>query len=98
MAKSLDQKMDADEESIDANNIEEEAEEEAKEGGGGVLRKKRKSEEEKDKEMEEEDTLVTKLDLQPGRQEHQQLNEHTIRLANRTKRNGCFFKQLIINI
>ena len=45
MAKSVDQKMDAGEESIDANDIEEEEEEER----GGGLRKRRRSEEEEKK-------------------------------------------------
>ena len=43
MAKPIDQKMDADEESIDANNIEEEEEER-----GGGLRKRRRSKEEEE--------------------------------------------------
>ena len=34
---------------------------------------------------EEEDTLETKFDLPVGHQEHQQLKEHMICLANRTK-------------
>ena len=59
MAKSIDQKMDVDEESIDANDNEEEEEEER---GGGELMKMRRSEEEEEeeeeKEMGEEDKLV----------------------------------------
>ena len=51
---------------------------------------RRSIEVEEEEEMEEEDKLVTKLDLPPGPQEHQQLKEHTICLVNRTKRNGCF--------
>ena len=89
MAKSIDQKMDADEESIDANYIEEEEEER-----GGGLRKRRRSEveekEEEEEEMEEGNTSVTKLDLPPGRQEHQKLKEHTICLANHTNSNDYF--------
>ena len=45
MAKTIDQKMDTDEESIDANDIEEEEEEEEEERGGG---KRRRIEEEKE--------------------------------------------------
>ena len=95
MAKSIDQKMDTDEESNDANDIEEEEER------GGGLRKRRTSEEEEDEEEEEEmeegNTSVTKLDLPPGRQEHQKLKEHTICLANHTNSNDCFLRQLIMD-
>ena len=85
MAESIDQKMAVDEESIDANDNENEAEEEERKEGG--LRKMRRSEEDEDKEEMEEDTLVTKLDLPPGHQEHQKLKEHMFCLANHTKRN-----------
>ena len=34
-------------------------------------------------------------ELPPGRQECQQLKEHTTCLANRTNRNGCFLRKLI---
>ena len=47
--------------------------------------------------MEEGNTSVTKLDLPPGRQEHQKLKEHTICLANHTNSNDCFLRQLIID-
>ena len=71
MAKTIDQQMDVDEESFDANDIEEEEER------GRRLRKRRKSEEEEEEEEEEEmkdvNTSVTKSDLPPERQEHQKL-------------------------
>ena len=35
--------------------------------------------------MNEEDTSVMRLDLPPGRQDHQKLMEHTICLANQGK-------------
>ena len=47
--------------------------------------------------MEEGNTSVTKLDLPPGRQEHQKLKEHTICLANHTNSNDCFLRQLIMD-
>ena len=40
-----------------------------------------------DEEMEERNTSVTKLDLQPERQEHQKCVDHNICLANHTNRN-----------
>ena len=40
---------------------------------------------------------MTKLDLPPGRQEHQELKEHTICLANHTNSNDCFLRQLIMD-
>ena len=94
MAKTMDQKLDADEENVDANEIEGKEE---KETGRG-LRKRRRSEEEEEEEekeeeeqeMEEGNTSVTKLDLPAGNQEHQKLKEHTICLANHTNSNGCF--------
>ena len=89
MAKSIDQKMDTEEESIVANDIEEEEEEER----GGGLRKRRSEEEEEEKEeeeLEEDNTSVTKLDLP-------QLKEHTICLANHTNSNDCFLRQLIMD-
>ena len=55
------------------------------------MRKRRRSE----KEEEEEDTSVMRSELAPGRRECQQLKEHTTCLANRTNRNGCFFRQLM---
>ena len=54
-------------------------------------------EEEEEEEEEEADTLMTKLDLPPGRQEHQELKEHTICLANHTNSNDCFLRQLIMD-
>ena len=96
MAKSIDQKMDADEESIDANDIEEEEEEER-----GREKRRRIEEDEEEEEEEEEmgegNTSVTKLDLPPGRQEHQKLKEFTICLANHTDNNECFLRQLIMD-
>ena len=96
MAKSIDQKMDADEESIDANDIEEE---EGEERGRGKRRRieEDEEEEEEEEEMEEGNTSVTKLDLPPGRQEHQKLKEHIICLANHTDSNECFLRQLIMD-
>ena len=95
MAKTIDQKMDVDEESFDANDIEE------KEERGRRLRKRRKSKEEEEEEEEEEmkevKTSVTKLDSPPERQEHQKLKEHTICLANHTNSNDWFFRQLIMD-
>ena len=38
---------------------------------------------------------IAKFDLPPGRQEHQNLTEHTICLANHTMNRGCFLKALI---
>ena len=68
MAKPIDKKTAVDEESIDANYNVNEAEEEEKRRGGG-LRKRRRSEKEEEMEEEEKeaDTLMTKLDLPPGR-------------------------------
>ena len=40
---------------------------------------------------------VMRSDLPPGRRECQKLEEHTNCLANRTNRNGCFFRQLMID-
>ena len=50
--------------------------------------------------MEEGNMSVISSDLPPGRQEHQELKEHTICLANHTNSNDCFLRQLlfIINI
>ena len=84
--------MVVDEESIDANENEQDVEEEEERGGGGGLGKRRRSEEEKDEEEEKEEEykLVTKLDLPPGGQEHQQLKDHTICFANHTYRMVVF--------
>ena len=38
---------------------------------------------------------MMRSELPPGRRECQQLKEHTTCLANRTNRNGCFFRQLM---
>ena len=83
-AKTMDEKMTV-EKGIIGTQYEEEEEDES----GGL---RRRSEEE---EEEEVDTSVTKLDLSPGRRECQKLKEHTICLANRPGRNGCFLRQLI---
>ena len=40
---------------------------------------------------------VIRSDLPPGRQEHQELKEHTTCLANHTNSYDCFLRQLIIN-
>ena len=40
--------------------------------------------------MEEGNTPVTKLDLPPGRQEHQKFVDHNICLANHTYRSVVF--------
>ena len=40
--------------------------------------------------MEEGNISVIRSDLPPGHQEHQELNEHTICLANHTNSNDCF--------
>ena len=50
---------------------------------------------EEEEEAEEEDTSVMRSELPPGRRECQQLKEHKTCLANRTNRNGCFFRQLM---
>ena len=71
----------------------EEEEEEEEERGGGLRKRRRIEEEEEEDEEEEEeeaDTSMTKLDLPPGHQEHQELKEHTICLANHTNSNDCF--------
>ena len=84
-------------ESINANDINEEEEEER---GGGLSKRRRseeEEEEEEEEEMEEVNTSVTKLDLPPGRQEHQKLMEHTICLANHTNSNDFFLRQLIMD-
>ena len=45
--------------------------------------------------MEEGNMSVISSDLPPGHQEHQELKEHTICLANHTSSNYCFLRQLI---
>ena len=47
--------------------------------------------------MEEGNMSVIRSDLPPGRQEHQELKEHTICLANHTNSNDCFLRQLIMD-
>ena len=76
-------------------------EEEEEEERGGGLRKRRRIEEEEEEEedekeeeeeMEEGNMSVIRSDLPPGRQEHQELKEHTICLANHNNSNDCFFE------
>ena len=82
-----------------------EVEEEEEEERGGGLRKRRRNEEEEEKgedeeeeeEMEEGNMSVIRSDLPSGRQEHQELKEHTTCLANHTNSYDCFLRQLIIN-
>ena len=93
-AKRMDEKMAEDRGSVGTQYEEEEEEER----GGGLRKRRRIEEEEEDEEEEEEtDTSVTKLDFPPGRQEHQELQEHTICLANHTNSNDCFLRQLIMD-
>ena len=66
------------------------------------MRNKRRIEEEEEEdeeeeEMEEGNMSVIRSDLPSGRQEHQELKEHTICLANHTNSNDCFLKQLIMD-
>ena len=76
-------------------------EEEEEEERGGGLRKRRRIEEEEEEdeeeEMEEGNMSVIRSDLPPGRQEYQELKEHTICLANHTNSYDCFLKQLIMD-
>ena len=68
------------------------------------LRKRRRSkeeeeeaeEEEEEEEMEQRNMSVIRSDLPPGCQEHQELKEHMICLANHTNSNDCFLRQLIM--
>ena len=98
-AKRMDEKMAEDRGSIGTQYEEEEEEER-----GGGLRKRRRIEEEEEEEedeeeeeeMEEGNMKVIRSDLPPGRQEHQELKEHTICLANHTNSNDCFWRQLIM--
>ena len=53
--------------------------------------------EEEEEEMEEGNMSVIRSDLPPGRQEHQELKEHTTCLANHTNSNDCFLRQLIMD-
>ena len=94
-AKRMDEKMAEDRGSI-GSQYEEEEEEEEERGGG--LRKRRRIEEEEEEEEDEEEEgnmSVISSDLPPGRQEHQEIKEHTICLANHTNSNDCFLRQLI---
>ena len=66
------------------------------------MRKRRRIEEEEEEEedeeereeMEEGNMSVIRSDLPPGRQERQELKEHTICLANHTNSNDYFLRQL----
>ena len=94
-AKRMDEKMAEDRGSVGTKYEEEEAEEEERERG---LRKRsrieleeeEKEDEEEEEEMKEGNMSVIRSDLPPGRQEHQELKEHTICLANHTNSNDCF--------
>ena len=96
-AKTMDEKM-AEDRGIVGTKCEEEEEEEEERGG---LRKRRRieedEEEEEEEEMEEGKMSVIMSDLPPGRQEHQELKEHTICLADHTNSNDCFLRQLIMD-
>ena len=58
------------------------------------MRKRRRieeeEEEEEEEEMEEGNMSVIRSNLPPGRQEYQELKEHTICLANHTNNNDGF--------
>ena len=92
-AKRMDEKMAEDRGSVGTQYEEEEEEER-----GGGLRKRRRIEEEEEEEedeeqeeeMEEGNMSVIRSDLPPGRQEHQELMEHTVCLAHHTNSNDCF--------
>ena len=98
--KTMDERM-AEDRGSGGTKYEEEEEEEKERGGG--LRKRRMIEEEKEEDKEEEEEMeegnmsVIRSDLPPGRQEHQELKEHTICLANHTNSNDCFLRQLIMD-
>ena len=96
MTKTMDEKMAEDRGSVVTKH--EEEEEEERRGG---LRKRRRIEEEEEEdeeeEMEEGNMSVISSDLPQGRQEHQELKEHTICLANHTNSNDCFLRQLIMD-
>ena len=49
---------------------------------GSINANDNEEEEDEEEEMDEENTSVIKLDLPPGRQEHQKLTDHTICLDN----------------
>ena len=93
-AKTMDEKMAEDRGSYGTKY---EEEEERERGGGGLRRRRRieveeeeEEDEEEGEEMEEGNMSVIRSDLPPGRQEHQELKEHTICLANHTNSNDCF--------
>ena len=100
-AKTMDKIMSEDRGSVGTKYEEEEEEEEER----GELRKRRRIEEEgkeededeEEEEMEEGNMAVIRSDLPPGSQEHQELKEHTICLANHTNSNDCFLRQLIMD-
>ena len=48
------------------------------------MRIEEEEEEDEEEEMEDGNMSVIRSDLPPGRQEHQELKEHTICLANHT--------------
>ena len=100
-AKIMDEKM-AEDETLVLNMKRKRRKEEER---GGELRERRRIEEEEqeeedeeeEEEMEERNMSVIRSDLPPGRQEHQELKEHTICLANHTNSNDCFLRQLIMD-
>ena len=61
------------------------------------IEEEEEEEDEEEKEMEEGNMSVIRSDLPPGCQEHQELKEHTICLANHTNSNDCFLRQLIMD-
>ena len=91
-AKRMDEKMAEDRGSVGTQYEEEEEEEE--ERGGGLRRRIEEEDEEEEDEEEEGNMSVISSDLPPGRQEHQELKEHTICLANHTNSNDCFFETI----
>ena len=98
-AKTMDEKM-----AEDRGSVGTQYEEEEKEERGRGLRKRRRIEEEEEEEEDEEEEeemekgnmSVIKSDFPPGRQEHQELKEHTICLAYHSNSNDCFLRQLIM--
>ena len=92
-AKRMDEKMAEDRGSV-GTQYEEEEEEEEEERGGGLRKRIEEEEEEEEDEEEEGNMSVISSDLPPGRQEHQELKEHTICLANHTNSNDCFLSNI----
>ena len=95
--KTMDEKMAEDRGSVVTKYEEEEEEDER---GGGLRQRRRieeEEEEDEEEEMEEGNMSVIRSDLPPGRQEHQELKEHTICLANHINSNDCFLRQLIMD-